>query len=64
MQIARAHFQNLDTTNYVEWGFATTVYGGRMEAGETAEFRLNPGASIFMKANTSACEVMLTVIED
>ena len=34
--------QNLDATNYVEWGFSTGVYGGRMEAGEPAgPFRLN-----------------------
>ena len=49
---------NTDPTNYVEWGFATGVYGGRMRAGETAgPFRLN-GTSIFARANTAACGVL------
>lgn len=50
--------QNTDPTNYVEWGFSTGVYGGRMRAGETAgPFRMN-GTSIFARANTAACGVL------
>jgi len=57
--------QNLDTTNYVQWGFSTTVYGGRMEAGETAgPFRLEPSATLYLKANTAACNVLIYAIED
>lgn len=51
--------QNLDATNYVEWGFSTGVYGGRMKAGETAgPFRLN-SLSVFLKANTAACKMLI-----
>ena len=50
--------KNLDTTNYVQWGFSTTVYGGRMKAGETAgPFRMEPALTLFLKANTAACNV-------
>lgn len=56
---------NLDATNYVQWGFSTGVYGGRLEAGESALFRLDPGlASIFCLANTAACDVEFEVMED
>ena len=52
--------QNQDTTNYVEWGFSTTVYGGRLKAGESAgPFRLNTGATLYLKANTAACRVRI-----
>lgn len=50
--------QNLDTTNYVQWGFASGVYGGRMKAGELAgPFRMESGATLYLKANTAACRV-------
>lgn len=55
--------QNLDATNYVQWGFSAGVYGGRMKAGETAgPFRLD-GTSVFLKANTAACKVVIYAIE-
>jgi hypothetical protein len=57
--------QNLDTTNYVQWGFATGVYGGRMKAGETAgPFRMEPGATLYLKANTASCRVRVIAYED
>lgn len=57
--------QNLDATNYVQWGFSTTVYGGRMRAGETAgPFRMNPGLTLYLKANTAACKVLVYGFED
>lgn len=56
--------QNLDSTNYVEWGFSTGVYGGRMQAGEKAgPFRLNPGATMYLKANTAAVKVVIYAFE-
>jgi hypothetical protein len=56
---------NLDTTNYVQWGYATGVYGGRMRAGETAgPFRLEPGATLYLRANTAACRVRVIAYED
>lgn len=55
--------QNLDATNYVQWGFSAGVYGGRMRAGETAgPFRLD-GTSLFLKANTAACKVLVKAYE-
>lgn len=56
---------NLDDTNYVQWGFSTTVYGGRMEPGEKAgPFRLEPSTTIYIKANTAACNVLVMAFED
>ena len=56
---------NLDTANYVQWGFAAGVYGGRMKAGETAgPYRLEPGATLYLKANTAACRVRVIAYED
>ena len=55
--------QNLDATNYVHWGFSAAVYGGRMKAGETAgPFRLD-ALSVFLKANTAACKVLIKAYE-
>jgi hypothetical protein len=60
-----AMFTNMDTTNYVEWGFSTGVYGGKMKAQESAgPFRVNPGATIYLKANTGACRVRVVMYED
>lgn len=56
---------NLDDTNFVQWGFATGVYGGRMEPGEKAgPFRLDPGTTLYMKADTAACKVYIAAFED
>ena len=56
---------NTDATNYVQWGFSTAVYGGRMEAGEKAgPFRLEPGTTLYLKANTAACLVLVAAFED
>lgn len=56
--------QNLDTTNYVEWGFSTGVYGGKMEPGEPALFRLKPSTTLYLKANTAACKCVVYALED
>jgi hypothetical protein len=56
--------KNLDSTNYVQWGFSTGVYGGRIRAGETAEFRMEPGLTLFLKANTAACPCQIYGFED
>lgn len=56
---------NLDDTNYVQWGFSTGFYGGRMEPGEKAgPFRLEPGTTIYLKSNTAACKVYIAAFED
>ena len=61
MMFARNH----DDTNYVEIGFATTVYNHRLEPEESSGQKgmpflipLNAGlTSVFAKANTAECEV-------
>jgi hypothetical protein len=56
--------QNLDATNYIQWGFSTGVYGGRMNAGETAgPFRMEPGLTLYLKANTAACKCQVMGFE-
>lgn len=58
------YLRNLDTTNYVQWGFSTTVYGGRMAPGMVAgPFQAEPGLTLFLKANTAACLVEVFVAE-
>ena len=56
--------RNLDTTNYVQVGFSTGVYGIRLEAGEPALFRTEPAATVYLKANTAACNVQYQWLED
>ncbi len=59
--------QNLDATNYVQWGAKDTTMKtiGRMEAGETAgPFRMEPGVTLRMLANTAACDVLFTMYND
>lgn len=56
--------QNNDSTNYVQWGFTTGDYGGRLEPGERAVFRLEPGATLYLKANTAACKMIIYAFED
>lgn len=56
--------QNLDSTNYVRWGFSAGAYGGRLRAGEYAVFRLNPGTTLYLIANTAACKVLVNAFED
>lgn len=56
--------ENLDATNFVQWGFATTVYGGRLEPGEFAMFRCEPSVTLFLKADTAACKVLVNCFED
>ena len=56
--------RNLDATNYIEAGFATTVYGIKLEAGECAMFRTGGSATIYLKANTAACNLQYRWLED
>lgn len=59
--------RNLDATNYVEWGptSAGAMVGvGRLEPGEVAACRLKPGITLRMQANTAACKVRVTILED
>lgn len=56
--------RNLDDTNYIEWGFSTGVYGGKMKPGEPAEFRMKPGLTLYLKANTAPCKCQIYGYED
>lgn len=57
--------QNLDSTNFVEWGFATGVYGGQIEPNEIAgPWRMKDGTSLFLKADTAACKMLILGFED
>ena len=58
--------QNLDTTNYVTYGPDSTgmVDFGRIEAGEIAVLRLEPGITIKAQANTAAVDLLVKVFED
>lgn len=60
------YLRNLDATNYVQWGPATGVYQGRLKASDVpACFRLDNGATtLYLKANTAACKVLITVYDN
>jgi len=58
------YMQNNDATNYVQWGFSTGVYGGRLKAGECALFRMEPALTLYLKANTAACNVLVYGFEN
>jgi hypothetical protein len=59
------YIKNLDTTNYVQWGTATTVYSGRLLGTDIpACFRLdNAATTLYLKANTAACKVLILVLD-
>lgn len=56
--------ENLDATNYVDWGFSTGVYGGRLEPGGIALFRLRPSTTLYLLADTAACKCLINALED
>ena len=58
---------NLDTTNYVDWGpdsGGSMVAVGRMKANEVAVFRLKPGITLRLQANTASCKVLFKCYND
>jgi hypothetical protein len=51
---------NQSSANFVQWGFSTGVYGGRMRAGESAgPFRMEAAGTLYLKADTAACKVLV-----
>ena len=55
---------NLDATNYVQVGFSRPVYGMRLYGGGApADFFIEPGATLYLKANTAACNVRVICYE-
>ena len=57
-------FTNLDDTNYVEFGFATTDYGFVLPPGASCVLKLISTASVFAKADTASCQLYIKGIED
>lgn len=57
---------NMDATNYVEVYTATSGTAfAKLKAGEPAVFRFGSGVTApFIKANSSACNVRVLIIED
>lgn len=55
--------QNLDSTNYCQVGFATTVYGMRIRATRYAMFDAEPNLTLYLKANTAAVNMRVMCIE-
>lgn len=61
------YLSNLDSTNYVLYGMSvssTFEAFGKLEAGESAVFRLNPGITFQMQSNTAACNVWYWLLND
>lgn len=59
--------KNLDPTNYVTWGpksAGAMVALGRIEPGECACLRLEPGITICWAANTAAVKVKVQLLQD
>jgi hypothetical protein len=62
-----AWIQNLDTTNYVQYGpksGGAMVAMGRLKAGEWALLRLEPGITLRWKADTATCQVLVKIFND
>jgi hypothetical protein len=60
------YLENLDDTNFVEYGPDSTgmVAFGKLEAGECAILRLKPGITVKAKADTAECKVLVRCLED
>jgi len=55
---------NLDSTNFVDVGFATTVYPIRLLAEQATLLPLTPATSaLYLKADTATCEVDIYIRE-
>lgn len=62
-----AFLQNLDATNYVEYGPKSSgamVPFGKLKAGEVACVRLDPGITLRWKADTAPVKVQITIYND
>lgn len=64
------YVQNLDATNFVNWGAAESGSAsimasvGKLKPGEAALFRMDPSTTLRMQADTAACDVLVHVFED
>jgi len=53
---------NRSATNYVQVGRTTTEYYARLRPGKAMAIAFEPGTSLFMKANTAACDVEIIAL--
>jgi hypothetical protein len=61
--VGYVYIKNLDSTNYVTVGsHATSNHAIKLKAGEACLFRA--AGSVYVQANTAACNVEYIVIED
>lgn len=61
------YMKNLDSTNFVEYGpddGGTMKDFGMMKPGEPALFRLTPGITMKVKADTAPCKVLYKIYGD
>lgn len=63
------YLKNLDPTNFVKWGASATTPTqatvGRLNPNEPgALFRLEPGITLRMQADTASCRVLILAFED
>lgn len=59
--------ENLDASNFVKIAVddgGTPKYWGKVKAGESFAFRLLPGTTVKMIADTAAVKVQITIYED
>ena len=55
---------NLDSTNYIEFGFSTGTYVSRIPAGQSMLIPyVASGVTVYLKANTAACNILTTATE-
>jgi hypothetical protein len=59
------YVRNLDGTNYVELGYTSGTYFGKLKAGEACVFRAGAGlTTLHAKANTATCDIEYFVLPD
>lgn len=59
--------KNTDSTNFIEWGPKSggVFYPiGKLKPGEEISFRLSPGKTLHLKADTADCKCTLVILED
>lgn len=61
----RVVLYNSDGTNYIQWGFATGVYGARLKPGGAPQtiYLDTTSQDIYVKANTASCKLLVTAYE-
>lgn len=60
------YMKNIDLQNFITFGVFVVTYFplGKLKPGETALFRLNPGAVFAVKADTADAQLQILILED